>query len=165
VRTLALNVEDAGGRAPPLVFGVGAPTRLRVDALRAKLSTDWLKPTRSDAYRASVFVGLARLGDATAKPWPVGDLRRLARESPGESAKNVTFVVDEPVVRQVEAFRKRLSTRSRRISKAAALRTLVLVGLDYAEPLPLKELGKTLALFSEKVNAAAPGPGRLRVGS
>jgi hypothetical protein len=165
VRKLALNVEEAGGRAPPLVFRVGAPTSLRVDALRAKLSTPWLEPTRSDAYRASVLVGLARLGDATAKPWPVGDLRRLAGESPGESAKSISFVVDEPAVRQVEAFRKRLSTRSRWISTSAALRTLVLIGLEYAEPLPLEEIGRTLARFSEKVNAAAPGRGRLRVGS
>jgi hypothetical protein len=145
-----------GGRAKTgergLIVRVGAPTRLRVEGIRDKLSSGGRVVTRADAYRTLVLVGLARLGDTTAKPrWSLGELRRLSREGHGASAKNVSVGLDKLAKRQVEVLRRRLSTTRRRSATAAVLRTLVLVGLDYAETLPPENLGGTLLRFVESV--------------
>jgi len=138
-----------------VAFQVRAPTVPRVEATRNKLSTPW-RPvaTASDAYRSLLLVGLACLGDATATPrWTAGELRLLAEERPGAGGKQVGLGLDELATRRVEAVRRRLSTRSRSITTAATLRTLVLVGLDYAESLPTEDLSGSLARFVTALNA------------
>jgi hypothetical protein len=138
-----------------VAFQVSAPTVPRVEATRNKLSTPW-RPmaTASDAYRSLLLVGLASLGDATATPrWTAGELRLLAEERPGAGGKHVGLGLDKLATRRVEVVRTRLSTRSRWITTAATLRTLVLVGLDYTERLPIEDLSGRLARFLTAVNA------------
>jgi hypothetical protein len=101
-----------------------------------------------------LLVGLASLGDATATlRWTAGELRQLAEERPGAGGKHVGLGLDELAKRRVEAVRRRLSTRSRSITTAATLRTLVLLGLDYSESLLTEDLSGRLARFVTAVNA------------
>lgn len=146
------KARTGGKRLAVRVFRVGAPTLLRIEAMRVKLSTRW-RPvaTPADAYRASLLMGLASLADASARlRWPLRDLRRLATDRLGPGAKDASLRLDESTERQVEMVRERLSTRSRPIATSAALRTLVVIGLDGAAPLSLEEIGRTLARSSRK---------------
>jgi hypothetical protein len=144
-REAAVEVER---QAMGPIIPVGAPLSLRVAAIQGKLSTPARTATNVDAYRTLVLVGLARLEDTTARTRSsVRALRRLAAESPGPRAKDVNLGLDTTARQQVEAFRRRLSTKTRGVTTAAALRTLVLVGLDYAEKLPAEDLGLALVRF------------------
>jgi hypothetical protein len=156
IRVSAQNKERGVVRAARgergLVVRVGAPTSLRVRAIRDKLSSPGRVVTDADACRTLVLVGLASVGDATAEPrWPLRELRRLSGERPGTTATNVSMGFDTPAKRRVEGFRKRLSTPRRRCATAAALRTLVLMGLDYAETLAAEDLGQRLWRFVKSV--------------
>ena len=136
-------------------FQVSALTVPRVEATRTKLSTPW-RPvaTASDAYRTLLLMGLASLVDATARPrWTADELCLLAKERPGAGGKHVVLGLDMLAARRIEVLRKKLSTKSRPITTAGTLRTLVLVGLDHTEKRPMKHRGETLERFLKAVNA------------
>ena len=129
-------------QGPKVSFRVDALVSMRLADLQNKLSLRARTATRVDAFRTAVLLGLAVVVARTAKP-PWGELRRLSSENLGAGAKKVAFGLDAPAKRCIEAFRGRLSTPRRRVGTSAALRTLVLVGLDCAERLPSSDLGRT----------------------